>query len=154
MKKILLLIPLFIIVACGQSDLDKCIDANTNTKDNKFDEVLSTYVESRNLMRDYNQYLVDDSSEPTDEEYEKIETAWQKGSDILMDLEYSIDDETIFDEANSEALNCFFYGDDYGYNDVYNGTVNYGEQKLKRCFEQHVVDAEGAEKICNKQGIY
>jgi len=156
MKKFLSLLLIFGIVGCS-SELSRCIDANTNTKDSKFNEILTLYKQSKTSMKDYSQYLEDvpASIEPTEQEYIKMEDAYQKGFDMLTELEYSIVKKNLFDEANSDALNCFFYGEELNtYDNVYSGSLNYGEKKLKKCYEKHVVNAESAEKICNKQGIY
>lgn len=154
MKKLLSLLLIFGVVGCS-SELSRCIDANTNTKDTKFNEILTLYKQSKTLTKDYNQYLLDvpASIALTEEEY--MEDAYNEGFDMLMELEYSYYKKNLFDEANSEALSCFFYGEELDkYNNVYTGSFNYGKKKLKKCYKKYVVNAETAEKICNKQGIY
>ena len=154
MKKLLSLLLIFGVVGCS-SELSRCIDANTNTKDTKFNEILTLYKQSKTLTKDYNQYLLDvpASIALTEEEY--MEDAYNEGFDMLMELEYSYYKKNLFDEANSEELSCFFYGEELDkYNNVYTGSFNYGKKKLKKCYKKYVVNAETAEKICNKQGIY
>lgn len=156
MKKLLSLLLIFGIVGCS-SELSRCIDANTNTKDSKFNKILTLYKQSKTSMKDYNQYLLDvpASIAPTEQEYTKMEDAYYKGSGMLMELEYSLYKKNLFDEANSKAISCFFYGEELDkYNNVYSGSLNYGKKKLKKCYEKHVVNSESAEKICNQQGIY
>ena len=157
---------MFGIVGCS-SELSRCIDANTNTKDSKFNEILTLYKQSKTLMKDYHQYINDvpASIALTEQEYIEMEDAYNKGFNMLLELEYSIDKKNLFDETNSDALSCFFYGEELEldkYNDVFTDSLNdvyidslfYGEKKLKKCYEKHVVNAKTAKKICNKQGIY
>lgn len=51
MKKLLSLLLIFGVVGCS-SELSRCIDVNTNTKDIKFNEILTLYKQSKTLTKD------------------------------------------------------------------------------------------------------
>ena len=132
------------IVGCGPSELDRCVDANINTQDNKLDEIVSIWEESRILKREYDDtgVLVDDSD------------SGMPGFDMLWNLYNNMYDEGAFDTANLKALECWFELEGLSIPDVFYDSVDDGKRKLSSCYEKHVVDAKTAQKICHRQGIY